>query len=207
MSSSTSISSGRVLRARLSGAVGTILLLLLLAEGLLRLLPVTNGVHRQNPRGSASSARLLASRPYTWSMGWDLRFPTRGRTNAMGFISPHEYTDGNRAVALFGDSFVEAQMLPYAESLAGQLDALWRDRLIAHNYGASGAALPHYLGMAREMGARFRFRAAVVVVTPGDYTEGFARLEGLYRWGDGGELAQLEPALQRDEVLLFAREL
>jgi len=190
-----------------SGAAGTLVLILLLAEALFRVLPVTNGVHRQNPRGTGSSARLVASTPYTWSMGWDLRFPTSGRTNAMGFISPHEYTSDKRAVALFGDSFVEAQMLPYEQSLAGQLDALWRGRMIAHNYGASGAALPHYLGMAREMGARFRFRAAVVVVTPGDYTEGFARLEGLYRWGDGGELAQLEPALQRDEVLLFAREL
>src|SRR5262245_2492244 len=121
MSSSTSISERRVWLSRCGGAATTVLLLLLLAELLLRLLPVVNGVHRQNPRAAGSSARLLASRPYTWSMGWDLRFSTAGRTNAMGFISPHEYTVDQRAVALFGDSFVEAQMLPYAESLAGQL--------------------------------------------------------------------------------------
>jgi hypothetical protein len=210
MSSSTSISeAGRSFGLRLLGAFAIGLALVAAMELVLRMLPVVSGVHRENPPSPAASARLVAHRDYTWSLGWDLRHVVSGRTNGMGFLSPHEYTSDARAVALIGDSFVEAQMLRYDESLAGHLDGRWRGEALTYNFGLSGAALPHYLGIAGEMGARFRFAAAIVVVTPWDYVEGFESQEGVYQWGADPrrELVKLVPSTQRSRFVRVAREL
>ena len=206
MNSSISISS--FLRALLGAATAAAVLAVVLEIGL-RGLPIVSGVHRQSPQSSEpASARLVANHEYTWSMGWDLRHVVKGKTNAMGFISPYAYTAETPAVALLGDSFVEAQMLAYDESLAGRLDAKLGG-MHAFNFGLSGAALPHYLGIAREMGARYRFAAAVVVATGMDYEEGFETKEGLYRWGADPqrELISLVPAVERSSVVTVAREM
>ena len=182
---------------RVLGAFAVVLLAVVGMELALRMLPIAKGVHRQNPQSAHSSSRLLPHHDYTWSLGWDMRHVVHGRTNAMGFISPHEYTADQPAVALLGDSFVEGEMLGYEESLAGRLDAALGGRAQAYNFGMSGAALPHYLGIAREMGEKLRFTGAVVVISGDDYIEGFLRQEGLYAWSKdpGGELIELVPPM------------
>ena len=209
MNSSTSISRLKFLLLYVLGAMAPVLVMFAAVEGTLRLLPVVGGVHRADPQSPNASARLVGHRDYTSSMGWDLRHVVHGRTNSMGFLSPLEYTPGHRAVALLGDSFVEAQMLRFDESLAGQLESRWRGQVHAYNFGMSGAALPHYLGMAREMASLFTFDAAVVVITPGDYVEGFESQEGLYSWSDAAEegLVKLVPAAHRSGIRQLAREL
>jgi len=187
MSSSTSISDLKRAIAWLAGAAAAVVALCVALEGLLRLVPSGTDLHRENPPSQASSARLVRNYPYTFSMGWDLRYVVRGRTNSMGFISPHEYRSDLPSIALLGDSFAEGEMLSYEDSLAGHLDALSKSRVRTYNFGLSGAALPHYLGMAREMGALFTFAAAVVIVGDGDYIEGFEWKEGQYRWGRASE--------------------
>jgi len=193
---------------RVLGALAVALTLLVAMELGLRLLPIAKGVHRQNPQSADSSTRLLAHHDYTFSLGWDLRHVVHGHTNDMGFISPHEYTASRPAVALLGDSFVEGEMLSYEESLAGHLDAALGGRAQAFNFGMSGAAMPHYLGIAREMAERFRFTGAVVVITGDDYIEGFQRQEGLYAWSKDprGALIELVPAARRSRFVQLARE-
>lgn len=215
MSSSTSISELNRLAAWLFGLAATLLAFGIVAEGVLRLLPTGTDLHRENPQGPASSARLVRNRRYTFSMGWDLRYVVHGRTNSMGFISPHEYRSDVRSIALLGDSFAEGEMLPYEDSLAGHLDVLTRGRLQTFNFGLSGAALPHYLGIAREMGPRFPFKAAAVIVGPGDYIEGFESKEGQYRWGRSAEddvmlvpaesRSRLKQALRSSALLRYVR--
>ena len=194
---------------RLLGAVTVMLVLLVILELVLRMLPVVSGLHRQAPQSPSASARLLPDSDYTWSIGWDLRNVVQGRTNAMGFLSPHEYTSDKRAVALLGDSYVEAHMLRYDESLAGHLDARWNGLADAFNFGLAGASLPQYLGIAREMGSRFTFEAAIMVVTPGDYAGGFEGKKGLYKWHEHPErdLVELVPQAQRGAVRQLASEL
>jgi len=63
--------------------------------------------------------------------------------------------------------------------------------------------------MAREMESQFTFDAAVVVITPGDYVEGFESQEGLYSWGEaaGEDLVKLVPAARRSGLQQLVREL
>ena len=199
----------RRLGAGMFGAVAVVVILLIIAEAALRILPIVSGVHRQNPHSPRSSARLTPGHAYRWSLGWDMRHVVHGRTNNLGFLSPHEYSREQPAIALIGDSFVEAQMLAHEESLAGHLDAHARGRLRTYNFGISGAALPHYLGIANEMGEQFQFDSAVVVVTGSDYEEGFEPKEGMYTWGKdpGKELVELVPSITRGGARDFVRSL
>jgi hypothetical protein len=207
MSSSTSISEAKRAAWWLLGALASLLALGLVLEAGLRLLPAGSDLHRENPQRARSSARLVRNLDYTFSMGWDFRHVVHGRTNGMGFISPHEYREGERAIALLGDSFAEGEMLSYEDSLAGQLDARTAGGVRTFNFGLSGAALPHYLGVAREMGPQFRFGAAVVIVGSGDYREGFQEKEGQYRWGKraGEDDVVLVPAERRSALKQAAR--
>src|SRR2546425_943918 len=120
MSSSISTSERRTLMLRVLGALAGGLALLLAAELLLRALPIAHAIHPRPPTSEAESMRLTPNSAYTWSIGWDLRNVVQGKTNNMGFLSPREYSAGRRAIALFGDSFAEAQMLSYWESVAGR---------------------------------------------------------------------------------------
>ena len=208
MNSSTSISRLKFLLLYVLGALAPLLVMFAAVEGTLRFLPVIGGVHRADPPSPNASARAVAHRDYTSSMGWDMRHVVYGKTNGMGFLSPHEYTPDRRAVALLGDSFVEAQMLRYDESLAGHLEARWGGRVHAYNFGLSGASLPHYLGLAREL-SQFTFDAAVLVITAGDYVEGFESQEGYYSWDEasGEDLVKLVPSARRSGLRQLAREL
>jgi hypothetical protein len=207
MSSSTSTSDvQRVVLLRLLGAAAAVFALVVAAELVLRALPIAQGVHYRDPAPGAVSARMEANRDYVWSIGWDLRNVVRGRSNSLGFLSPREYAADRPAIALFGDSFAEAQMLEYRESLAGQLEARFDGRLQVFNFGLSGASLPHYLGMARELGSSFQFESAVIVVTPGDFEEGFQEQPGYYRWSNE-DLVKLIPAVGADPVRQQLRKL
>jgi hypothetical protein len=194
---------------RIIGAVAGALIVLVAAELLLRGLPIARGVHPQDPASAAASTRMVPNRAYTWSIGWDLRNVVQGKTNSMGFLSPREYTADRHAIALFGDSFAEAQMLDYQESLAGRIEAHFRGAVDVFNFGLSGASLPHYLGMARELGPSLRFQAAIVVVTPSDYTEGFGTQSGYYKWArdSATDLVTLVPAASPDRTRQVLREL
>jgi hypothetical protein len=197
----------RSIGLQLSGILIGIFVLLAVAEITLRLLPVPQGIYRDHPQTPLASARLVANRDYTWSLGWYLRQVVHGRTNSLGFAAPYEFTTDTPAVALFGDSYVEAIMLNYAESLAGRIDGHFHDQIPTFNFGISGAGLPHYLGLARETSAQFQFSAAIVVITSFDYIEGLLGQEGLYKWSENPDkdLVSLVPVTKRSKLLELAR--
>ncbi|MFT4100943.1 MAG: hypothetical protein QM674_07880 [Burkholderiaceae bacterium] len=193
MSSSTSTSDPatpwRVIGLRAAGiGLGGLLLALVLQLALSQL-PVVAGIHYADPRPGTPTARYTSG-PYVNSLSWDLRLPVRGRVNGEGFLAPFEYETGKPVIGLFGDSFVEGLMVPFDESLAGQLQARAAASpnaglpTSAYNFGFSAAALPHYLGLGRELAARYQLDSAVLVVIPGDYDEGFYSTEGQYSWAD-----------------------
>ena len=163
--------------------VGLLVLVLLIV---LPWLPVLGGVHYANPEPGARSMRYEPGE-FVNSLSWDLREPVHGHINEQGFLSPFDFRTDQPAVAMFGDSFVEGLMVPYAKTISAQVQARLGSKpgtpaLTAYNFGLSGASLPHYLGLAREVGATYDFKAAVIVITPGDYDEGFQALEGQYEW-------------------------
>ena len=74
-------------------------------------------------------------------------------------------------VAAIGDSFIEAQMLPYAQTFHGLLAKLFEGKLRFYSFAASGAPLSQFLVWARYAVSKFKARALVINVVGSDFDQ------------------------------------
>jgi hypothetical protein len=97
------------------------------------------------------------NRNFTYSSDWQFSIVNRGRTNNFGFINPQNYdsASGPPLLAVVGDSYIEALMVPFENTLQGRLARIVGLRGRVYSFGVSGAALSHYLAEAEL--ARLRF--------------------------------------------------
>lgn len=105
---------------------------------------------------------------WTFSTGWDLRNPQSLRANNLGFLAERDFVPDPQAVAVIGDSFVEAPMLdpPYRspEQLA---DALRRSRPV-YGMGGSGSSTLDYAERVCFAAERLQVRDFVVLLEASD---------------------------------------
>jgi hypothetical protein len=192
------------------GLVGT----LLIAEIVLRFLPVA-GVPRILPVNAQNPLlRYALDRRYTWSVGWDFGVTNRGRTNNYGFVNDQDY-DANAHTPLLGvigDSYVEALLVPYAETVHGRLAGLVGEQGRVYSFGMSGAALSQYLAEAEFARVTFRPSALVIVIVGNDFDESLPRYKsptGFHYFEESGgqlRLARMDysPSRLRSVVRWFA---
>ena len=142
------------------------LLVLLALEGVMRLLPVStatlSGYHFH-----PNIVTYPAHHHFIMATGWDLQRVQRHRSNNFGFLSRHEFEPDPNAVALVGDSFVEANMLPASERLDAQLEARLATRRV-YALGGPGSSLLDYAERVRFAADRFAIKDFVVVIEQGD---------------------------------------
>ncbi|MDH3659472.1 MAG: GDSL-type esterase/lipase family protein, partial [Alphaproteobacteria bacterium] len=134
-------------------------------DGTIRLEP-----HQQ---GYTRSANGRAARYVVNAQGWNSAHPT---------YRP-ERVDGEKRIALIGDSFVEALQVPYDESLAERLES----RMIeagqpteVYRFAVSGAPLSQYLHMLEQEVARYAPDLVIVVIVHNDFDESFLFKPGRY---------------------------
>ncbi len=209
----TKPSKSRELAAGLALSAATLLICLLLAELVLRFLPVATGygsmpVNSQNP-----IFRFRPNRDFTFSRDWDLDLANRGRINNDGFINDQDYrvSDQPPLVAVIGDSFVEAAMVPYARTFHGLLSEAYRGKLRVYSFGASGAPLSQYLVWAHYAVETYRARALIINVVGNDFDE--SRIEyksapgfWYYAPGDDGKLQLRLVPYQPDTLTRLVRQ-
>ncbi|HPU53336.1 MAG TPA: hypothetical protein PK359_17380 [Burkholderiaceae bacterium] len=153
------------MRRFLSGfVIGTLMAVIALELGL-RLLPVNSGLRMAPTSDAMPISRYLAQQPYVYSLGWALANPMKGETNRLGFTrSADEVRPGG--VLVIGDSYIEAQMLEYRDTLQGRLDAALPGRVMAAS--ASGNGLADALRIIEAFAPVHRPAAVVVLVEPTD---------------------------------------
>jgi len=108
--------------------------------------------------------------PFTTSSGWNLQRPQRHRANNFGFVADHDFVRNPEAIALIGDSFVEASMLPPRERLAAQLESKLGARPV-YAMGAPGTALLDYAERVRFASQRFAIHDFVLLLEHGDIAQ------------------------------------
>lgn len=142
--------------------------------------------------------RRQAGQEYTWSRGWNFAVVNRFRVNNYGFVSNHDYDAAAESplLAIVGDSFVEAVMVPYEQTCAGRMALRLSPRLRVYSFGISGAPLSQYLAYARYVREEFRPSRMAFVVIANDFLESLLK----YSWGypfmyfaedDAGELTRV----------------
>lgn len=151
--------------------------LLIAAEVVLRFLPVATGMRAQPVSEANPVFRFAPDRTFTYSVGWDFALVHRGRTNNAGFVSDIAYDRADRRplLAVVGDSYVEAAMVPWAETLQGRLHQAAQPRARVYSFGAAGSPLSQYLVFARHAVQDWGAQALVIPIIGNDFDESLAR--------------------------------
>ncbi len=156
----------------------------LLLELTLWVLPVQNGIFSADFDAAWPVHHLIKNSDLTFSSTWSLQDVVRGRTNNLGYVAPFDYERGQKAVVVLGDSYVESMMNPYDETLQAALGRALGADVAALNFGVSGSSLPDYTGIASFVRRSFDPVWVVILVTEGDYVQGFAPQPGHFVWSE-----------------------
>ena len=146
---------------------------LTLAEVVLRFLPVATGLAALPVNAAHPVYRFDPDRPFVFSRDWNFSIVNHGRTNNDGFVNDEAYVkdDPRPLLAVIGDSYVEAAMVPNARTFyRRQAEALGTKGRV-YSFGASGAPLSQYLVWARHAAKTYAPTGLVIVVVGNDFDE------------------------------------
>ncbi|MGI9525090.1 MAG: hypothetical protein ACR2PG_25965 [Hyphomicrobiaceae bacterium] len=194
--------------ANLSLLIASVVFALLLLEGMLRFLPVNEGLRAQAVNTKQPIYRFKPNRVAQYSHRWDFDIRNAVRVNNYGFVSDQDYdpTSPSPLFAVIGDSYVEAQMVPFAESIAGRLQAKVKDKARVYAFAASGSGLAQHMAYAKYARDEFRPTAFAFVIIANDFVESLAHRNasnGFHRFVRDGatdwrmDLKEYEPSVLR----------
>jgi hypothetical protein len=163
------------LLATLSVAIG-ILATFAFMELVLRFLPVREGLGALPVNAQQPYLHFTPQREVVFSIGWDFRLVNKIRVNNFGFVNAQDYSPTARSplLTVIGDSYVEAAMVSYPDTIHGRLASALSGRGRVYSFGASGAQLSQYLAYARYARDTFRPDGLVIVVVGNDFDEALA---------------------------------
>ncbi len=152
--------------------VGFLILFLFLEIGF-RFLPVNQGLASMPVDADNPILHFQPDRTATWSKGWNFSIVNRIHSNNCGFINDQDYDPAGDSplLAVIGDSYVEAVMTPFPETVSGRLAARARSAGRVYSFASSGSALSQYLAYARYARDNFRPAGLVVVIVGNDFDE------------------------------------
>jgi hypothetical protein len=163
-------------------SLASIAVCLAAAEIVLRFLPVSTGLRSMPVTASDAVLHFTPDWHFTNSLGWNMHNVVRGRVNNAGFVNDQDYVrDGPPLIAVVGDSFIEAQMVAYPQTLQGRLAAALAPNMRVYSFAASGAPLSQYLVWAGYAVKEYGARAVVINVVGNDFDESLSA----YRLGPG----------------------
>ena len=148
-------------------------LVLALAEIVLRFLPVMSAMQPGPVTASSPIYHYLPDRQFVFSRDWDVAMVNRGRVNNAGFINDQDYRRDDRRplLSIIGDSFIEAFMVPYADTAQGRVARALENKARVYSFAASGAPLSQYLIWARLAVREYGAQALIINVVGNDFDE------------------------------------
>ncbi len=151
-------------------ALGMLLCALTL-ELILRILPTST----YSDTGYYIDPLIITYRPghrFRTSWGWDFSHPVNQRANNLGFLSARDFVPDPLAVALIGDSFVDASMLPEHERVGEQLQRALAARPV-YELGGPGSSLLDYAERIRYAANHLGVRDFVLILERGDIKQSY----------------------------------
>jgi len=153
---------------------------LVAAEIVLRFLPVATGMWTLPVNAAHPVFRFTPDREFLFSRDWNFSLVNRGHVNNDGFVNDHDYApnDSRPLLAVVGDSYVEAAMVPNAQTLYRRLGDKLGDNGRVYGFGMSGAPLSQYLVWAQHAVQKYHADGIAVVVVGNDYDESLLSYNG-----------------------------
>jgi len=156
--------------------LGTFLAMASIAELVLRFLPVPTGLATVPVTADSPVYHFTPNRDWIFSRDWDLALANRGRSNNVGFINDQDYRKHGDTplLAVVGDSYIEAAMVHYPDTLQGRLAKNLESELRVYSFAASGAPLSQYLIWARHAVKEYGAAALIINVVGNDFDQSLA---------------------------------
>lgn len=175
---------------------GSVLFTLLLVEVALRFLPVNEGLWAQPVNESSPVMHFAPDRTSTWSRFADFSMVNTVHANNYGFLNDQDYDPqaGQPLIAFIGDSYVEAAMVPYGQTVHGRLARELEGSWLVYSFGVSGAPLSQYLAMARFVRDEFAPERLYIIVVGNDFDESLLKYKsspGLHYFDEDGDSLRL----------------
>ena len=164
----------------------------LLLEGVLRFFPVNEGLRTQPVNAAFPLHHFQPDRTSTWSRFADFSLHNQVHANNYGFLNDQDYDPDAPLplVAVIGDSFVEAAMLPYTQTLQARLAQAMQDKARVYSFAASGAPLSQYLAYSGYACTAFHAERLIIVVVGNDFDESlkrYADMPGFHYFEEQGD--------------------
>jgi hypothetical protein len=145
--------------------------------------------------------RFEANRTSTWSRGWNFSITNTVHVNNAGFVNNQDYSrEGARPLlAVVGDSYIEAGMVPYRETVQGRLAEALGSTGRVYSFAASGAGLTQYLVWAVHARDAYRPDSFLFLNIANDFAESLhhrGRSPGFHRFA---RLADGSAEIRRDD--------
>jgi hypothetical protein len=182
--------------SRLATAFGlpvlSVVLCLIVAEVVLHFMPVASGLGSVPVDAAHPVFHFAPNRPFVFSQGWDMHRVRHGRSNNEGWIDDQDYRrdDPTPLLAIVGDSYIEAQMVPYADTMQVRLGRSLDGKLRVYAFAGSGAPLSQYLIWAGHAVKDYGARGVVINVVGNDFDESICALKrspGFWCYGEDGD--------------------
>ena len=150
---------------------------LVLLELLLRCLPVSSSTDTMVVDDNNPIVRFTPNRTFTFSKGWQFAITNTGRINNYGFINEQDYVKHaeHGPLTIIGDSYVEAMMVPYEQTVQGRLTHVLGKKGKVYSLGISGSQLAQYLAFAQYAWTEFHPEALVFIIVGNDFDESLAK--------------------------------
>jgi hypothetical protein len=169
---------------------------LLILEFALRLFPVNEGLMAAKVDANDPTFHFVPNRNIVWSKHWNFSIVNSVRINNAGYVNDQTYLekDARPLFAVVGDSIVEADMVPYRDTLHAKIaSALGNERRV-YSFAGDGAPLSQYLIWAKEAKYKWHAEALAIVVVGNDFDEslvGYKPAPGfhLYARDNAGKLS------------------
>jgi len=177
------------------------LLTFLVLEAVFHLLPVETGRGRAPMVRFGPTTGASPGREFSFARDWKFTQLNRGKINSDGFIGEQDYpkTGAGEVIAVIGDSFVEAVMIPSVDTLhatiGDHLSQVASDKVVG--LGLSDAELAtfhHFFERATEI---WDLDFAVFVIGEGDLADAFEKYPGRDSYVINGDSVELDPAETR----------
>jgi hypothetical protein len=154
-------------------------------EILLRFFPVNEGLHTLPVNERNPIVRFEPNRTSTWSEGWNFALVNKAvKTNNFGFVNDNDYETNATTplLAIIGDSYVQASMLPYRQTAAGRLGKYLENTVRLYTFGVSGAPLSQYLAFSEYVRDTFHPDALIIMVAGNDFDESLMKYKSAPRF-------------------------
>ena len=168
----------------------------LLIEGALWFFPVNESLRTSAVNDTNPVIRSDPNRTIIWSKFPDFSMVNTVRINNYGFTNNQDYSAeaSSPLVAVIGDSFVEALMVPYEETGFGRMAEYLGEDTRVYSFGRSGAPLSQYLAYAKWVREKFHPKKMIFVIIGNDFDESLLKYkssEGLHYFKENGDNLEL----------------